>query len=143
MISSRIKGYRCLKKVIHQINRKNEWLLLSASFTEKFGLVFVLTLENTKRKNMVFLRNGARDFQNSPPFERCFYVTISGIFERFQYFNFEIDFLENKSILKKLEYCFLVESIKIENALFPYKAANQKPMLRTNRMVSTKYKMDL
>ena len=107
MILSRIKGYKCLKNVIHQINRKNEWLLLSASFTEKFGLVFVLTLENTQRKNMVFLKNGARDFQNNPPFERSFYVTISGIFERFQYFNFEI-----------------------ENALFPYKAANQKPVLR-------------
>ena len=38
--------YRCLKNVIHQIDSKNEWLLLSASFTAKFGLVFVLTLEN-------------------------------------------------------------------------------------------------
>ena len=39
--------YRCLKNVIHQIDSKNGWLLLSASFTAKFGLVFVLTLENT------------------------------------------------------------------------------------------------
>ena len=38
--------YRCLKIVIHQIDSKNGWLLLSASFTAKFGLVFVLTLEN-------------------------------------------------------------------------------------------------
>ena len=38
--------YRCLKNVIHQIDSKNGWLLLSASFTVKFGLVFVLTLEN-------------------------------------------------------------------------------------------------
>ena len=36
--------YRCLKNVIHQIDSKNGWLLLSASFTAKFGLVFVLTL---------------------------------------------------------------------------------------------------
>ena len=35
------------KKVIHQIGSKNEWLLLSASFTAKFELVFVLTMENT------------------------------------------------------------------------------------------------
>ena len=41
-----IKEYRRLKKVIHQIDRKKEWLLLSASFTTKFGLVFALTLEN-------------------------------------------------------------------------------------------------
>ena len=40
------KEYRCLKNVIHQIDSKNEWMLLSASFTAKFRLVFVLTLEN-------------------------------------------------------------------------------------------------
>ena len=38
--------YRCLKNVIHQIDSKNGWLLLSASFTAKFGLVFVLLLED-------------------------------------------------------------------------------------------------
>ena len=43
---SRTKEYRCLKNVIHQIDSKNEWLLLSASFTAEFGLVFVLTLGN-------------------------------------------------------------------------------------------------
>ena len=29
--------------MVHQIDSKNEWLLLPASFTAKFGLVFVLT----------------------------------------------------------------------------------------------------
>ena len=29
-----------------QIDSKNEWFLLSVSFTAKFELVFVLTLEN-------------------------------------------------------------------------------------------------
>ena len=38
-----IKGYICLKNII---NCKNEWLFLSASFTAKFELYFVLTLEN-------------------------------------------------------------------------------------------------
>ena len=39
-------------------------------------------------------------FQNSPPFERsaCFYVTISESFERFQYFDFEKDFLKNENL---------------------------------------------
>ena len=37
---------RCLKNVIHQIDSKNKWLLLSASLTAKFDLAFVLTLEN-------------------------------------------------------------------------------------------------
>ena len=43
---SRIKEYRYLKEVIHQIDSKNEWLLLKKGFTAKFGLVFVLTLKN-------------------------------------------------------------------------------------------------
>ena len=34
------------ENVIHQIDSKKEWLLLRASFTTKFGLVFVLTLKN-------------------------------------------------------------------------------------------------
>ena len=38
--------YSCWKNVIHQIDSKNEWLLLPASFTAKSGLVFVLTLGN-------------------------------------------------------------------------------------------------
>ena len=43
---TRIKRVRCLKNVIHQIDSKNECLLLSASFAAKFVFVFVLTLEN-------------------------------------------------------------------------------------------------
>ena len=39
--------YRCLKNVVNQIDSKNGWLLLSANFMAKFGLVFVLTLKNT------------------------------------------------------------------------------------------------
>ena len=34
------------KKCDYQIDTKNEWLLLPARFTAKFGLVFVLALEN-------------------------------------------------------------------------------------------------
>ena len=104
--------YRCLKNVIHQIDSKNEWLLLRASFTAKFGLAFVLILENNffrsfilkpTERVQVFLKNGNRDFRNIPPFERlaCFYVTICENFERFQYFNFETDFLENENLFQK------------------------------------------
>ena len=35
------------ENVIHQIDSKNEWLLLSVTFTAKLELVFVLTFENT------------------------------------------------------------------------------------------------
>ena len=39
-------SYRCRENVIHQRDSKNEWLLLSVTFTAKLGLVFVLTLKN-------------------------------------------------------------------------------------------------
>ena len=64
-------------------------------------------------------------------------MTISERFEHFQYFNFEIDFLENENFFKKLEYRFLVERTKSQKVSFPYKTANQKPMLRW--MVTTKW----
>ena len=94
------------------IDDKNEWLLLPAIFTGKFGFGFVLTLENaffrgfiskpTERAE-VLLQNSTRGFQNSPPFERlaCFYVTICEKFKLFQYFNFAIDFLEKESLFQK------------------------------------------
>ena len=51
----------------------------------------------------VLLKNGTRDFQNTPPFKRsaCFLVTIGENFKRFQYFNFETDFLENENLFQK------------------------------------------
>ena len=113
--------------MIHQIDSKNEWLLLSASFMAKFRLVFVLNwkmlflrgfiIKSTERAQ-VLLKNGTKDFQNNPLLERlaCFYVTISGHFKHFQYFNFETDFLENKNLFQKAGVPFSVESTKIENA---------------------------
>ena len=89
----------------------------------------------------VLLKISTRDFLNSPPFERsvCFYVTISGHFERFQYFNFEPDFLKNENLFQKLECHFLVESTKIEKVPFPDKTAISEANVKTNRMVSTKW----
>ena len=65
------------------------------------------------------------DFQKRSPFESLarFYVTINGNFEHFQHFYFETNFLKNGNPFKNLEYCFLVESNKIENATFPCKTA--------------------
>ena len=73
-------------------------------------------------------------------------MTITGNFERFQYFNFEINFLKNANFLKnflknkfskKLEYRFFVESTKIDNITFPYKIALTEANVKTNRMGST------
>ena len=44
-----------------------------------------------------------------------------------------------KTFFKKLEYRFLVESTKIENASFPYKTAISEANVKTNKMVTTKW----
>ena len=38
-----------------------------------------------------------------------------------------------------MEYRFLVESIKIENASFPYKTAISEANIKTNKVVTTKW----
>ena len=47
-------------------------------------------------------------------------------------------FWKRKTFFKKLEYRFLVESTKIENAWFSYKTAISGANVKTNRMMSTK-----
>ena len=48
------------------------------------------------------------DFQNSPPFTRsaCFYEIAVGNFERFQYLNFETNFLGNEILFQKTGVMF-------------------------------------
>ena len=95
--------------MIHQIDSKNEWLLLSVTFAAKLELVFVLTFENSFSESFHFKINrksigsSKNDFQNSPPFKRssCFDVTVSKSFRRFQYFNFETNFLKKENLFKK------------------------------------------
>ena len=43
-----------------------------------------------------------------------------------------------QTLFKKVEYRFLVESTKIENAAFSYKTALPEPIVKTNSMGSTK-----
>ena len=72
-------------------------------------------------------------FQNSPPLKRsaCCYVTISGHFERFQYFNFETDFLEDENLFKKTGVPFFsLKALRLETHHFDTKLPYQKPMLR-------------
>ena len=89
-----------------------------SKFYRKIWVGFVLTLEMlflrgfilkpTKRAS-VHLKNGTRDFQNSPPFERseCFSVTIKENFERFQYLSFETGFPEKENLFQKTGVTFL------------------------------------
>ena len=50
-------------------------------------------------------------------------MKITKNFQRFQYFNSEINFRKNENLFHKTGALFLVESTKIENATFPYKTA--------------------
>ena len=66
-------------------------------------------------------------------------MTISESFKRFQYFNFETNFLENENLFKKLEDRFLVEATKIENTSFPFKTALPDANYKRNRMTTAKW----
>ena len=47
-------------------------------------------------------------------------------------------FWKMKTLFKKLEYCFLVETTEIENTSFPFKTALSEANVKTNRMATTK-----
>ena len=47
-------------------------------------------------------------------------------------------FWKTKALLNKLEYCFLVETTKIENTSFPFKTAMSEANVKTNGMATTK-----
>ena len=57
----------------------------------------------------------------------------------FNTLNLKQIFWKTKTFFKKLEYRFLVESTKIENASFPYKTAISEANVKANRMVTTKW----
>ena len=66
-------------------------------------------------------------------------MTIIENFEHFQHFNFETNFLKKQTLFKKVESRFSIQSIKIDNATFPYKTALSEANLKANRMGSTKW----
>ena len=80
---------------------------LNSFFSKLFCYLFETVAEWFKnykliKKSIDSSKNRTRDFQNSLLFERsaCFHVTISENFERFQYFHFEIDFLEKENLFQ-------------------------------------------
>ena len=52
------------------------------------------------QRTYALLKNGSRDFQNNPGFERsaCSYGTINETFERLQCLSFETKFLKNENL---------------------------------------------
>ena len=65
-------------------------------------------------------------------------MTTSGNFERFQYFNFETNFLENENLFQKTGEPFCSWKYMIENATFPYKTALSEANVKINRTESSK-----
>ena len=66
-------------------------------------------------------------------------MTISESFKRFQYFNFETNFVENENLFQKTGVPFLVEATKIEITPFLLKTALSEANVKTNRMATTKW----
>ena len=116
------KNSRWLKNVIHQIERKNKWLLLLANFTAKFGLVFLLTffLERFHFKaNWNFILKivlGVFKITLRLRDQRVFIWQSVKILNVFNTLTLKQIFWKTKTCFKKLEYCFLVESTNIKNA---------------------------
>ena len=97
----------------------------------------VFTLKPTE-KAYFLLQNGIRDFQSSLPFQRsaCFFMWQSNVFNTL---TLKQIFWKTITFFKKHEYCFLVETIKIENTSFPFKTALSEDNVKTNRMAATKW----
>ena len=114
---------------------------LSGTFTAKLDFVFALTFENSysqsfhfkdNRENIGLVRNGIRDFKNSPPFERLtyFYVIINESFKCFQHFDLGTNLLENKNPLKSWSIIFQLKPLRLKTHHFHSKLHCQKPTLR-------------
>ena len=111
-------------------------------FTAKFELAFVFALEIAFSQRLHFKANRRgigsskkryKGFSYSPPLERlpCFYITISENFKRFQYFNFEINFLKNKNLFSKnWSTVFKLKALISKTHHFYTKPPNQKPISR-------------
>ena len=61
------------------------------------------------------------------------------MFNVFNILTLKTIFSKTKGFFKELEYRFLVEITKIENATFPYKTTMPEANVKTNRMGITKW----
>ena len=78
-----------------------------APFSKFYGNIWVGFFLNTARRFFLrrFILKQAKRVEALKKVG-MFYVTIRGIFERFQYFNFETDFLENENLFQKTGVSF-------------------------------------
>ena len=94
---------------------------------QNLGWFFFLTLENLflrgfilkpTERAYVLVKNGNSDFQIALHLrDQHVFVTITENFKRFQYLNFETDYLENGNLFQKTGARFLIESTKTEKCI--------------------------
>ena len=125
--------------------------MVASSSKEKFGLLFVLTLENTFSQRFHFkairksIGSSKKRYQGFSKFLRLrdrhvFMQQSRKVLNVFNILTLKVTFWKTKTFFqKKLGYRFLVESTKIENASFPYKTAISEANVKTNKMVTSKW----
>ena len=67
------------------------------------------------------------------------YVTITGNLNALDTLTLKQIVYKTKNLIRNLEYCFLVESTKIENAAFLFKNAQSEGTGKTNKIGSRKW----
>ena len=121
-----------------QIHSKDEWLILSRTFTAQLGLVLVLTFKSSFPQSFHFKANrnsiGSSKkrflgFSKQPSVSEIGINTLT----------LKQIFWKTKSFFKKLEYCVLVETTKIESTSFSSKIAPSEANVKINSMATTKW----
>ena len=137
-----------------KFDSSNRQKMSSCSFQQvlrqNFDLVLVLTQENTfslevsfsrqQKDHRFFLKTVLGNFKIALRL-RDRYIFMWQSLEIFNIFNtltLKQIFRKMKTVFKKLDYSYLVESTNIETATFPYKTAPSEANVKTNRIVSTK-----
>ena len=126
-------------------SNKEKWVAasfsISARFTAKFNLVFILTQENTFSWGFYIKVN--RESIVSSKRQICltdWHVFMSPkILNVFNTSTLKKIFWKTNTFFKKLEYSFLAQSTKIEKTIFPYKTALSEANVKTNRMGNTRW----
>ena len=133
-----------------QLNSK--WLLLlSTSYTAKYEMAFVLKLENASLQRFCFKVNrkilgSSKNGTRISKIVLCLrdrHVFIWQSLAILKVFNTLLTlkqvFWKTKTLLKKFEYRFSVQSTTNDSATFPYRTALSKSSVKINWMGSTKW----
>ena len=130
------------KYVILSVTREKEFFkLVNNTHKEKLCFTHFSTRIYWNRVQMFkqgdSSNNGTRDFSDSLPFERslCFYVTITEIFEHFQYFNLE----KNEKLFQKTEVLLFSWNYWDWKCNISMQNCSVRSHVKTNRMGSTKW----